>query len=115
MPATRAELVALLRECRKEGVLTSYTIRRIDAALAEPDHVDAVLERFDQTDPALQRQIVAEFVARLVKAEDERDALVDGIKHANAILAGTADEIDQEQIQEVKYHLLGCISGESKD
>jgi hypothetical protein len=33
--------------------------------------VDVLLERFDQTDPALQRRIVADTFSRLVESEDE--------------------------------------------
>lgn len=35
--------------------------------------VDAILERFDQTEPALQRQIVAELVRQLAAVRRERD------------------------------------------
>jgi flagellar motor switch protein FliM len=32
--------------------------------------VDQLLERFDQTEPGLQRRIIAEFVAKLARTED---------------------------------------------
>lgn len=55
-----------------------------DSLCLPADHVDAVLERFDQTDPALQRQIVAGFAARLAKAEAERDKLAAEVKRLRA-------------------------------
>lgn len=46
--------------------------------MAEPmtdADVDFILERFDQTEPALQRRIVAGMMAELADTQDERDRL----------------------------------------
>lgn len=40
------------------------------------EEIDMLLERFDQTDPKLQRRIIAEFVQRCHKFEVQRDELL---------------------------------------
>lgn len=39
------------------------------------EEIDVLLERFDQTDPALQRRIIARFITRGVAADDLLAAL----------------------------------------
>lgn len=47
--------------------------------------VDQLLERFDQTDPALQRRIVATFVARVCEAEEGLNELARMVRDCRAL------------------------------
>ncbi len=48
----------------------------VTAAHLNNDQIDALLERFDATDPALQRRIVVQLSANLYKAEKHREGLL---------------------------------------
>jgi hypothetical protein len=51
--------------------------------------VDMLLERFDKTDPKLQRRIVADFVGKTIVITDENERL----RKANADLLAACNEV----------------------
>ncbi len=67
----------------------------VTAAHLNNDQIDALLERFDATDPALQRRIVVQLSANLYKAEEHKANLLAACKEYVAYREGSHGNIDE--------------------
>ncbi len=65
----------------------------VTAAHLDNDQIDALLERFDATDPVLQRRIVVQLCANLYKAEEHKANLLAACKEVAARLHDQANEM----------------------
>ncbi len=62
----------------------------VTAAHLDNDQIDALLERFDATDPVLQRRIVVQLCANLYKAEEHKANLLAACKEMVAMTLAQA-------------------------
>jgi hypothetical protein len=77
--------------------------------LAEAD-IDALLERYDQTEPRLQRRITVEFMLRLEKSREETGRLRAGLEMLAQVrhVSGSAQATFRRNLQLVDAVLAGA-------
>lgn len=88
------------------------------ASRLDDEEIDFMLEKFDQTDPVLQRRIVTEAFSRLHKAEAALPTLVEAIRpFAHAIYVRDADTMAMASPcpdETVIFTSQGCWTGEAQ-